>query len=50
MAEDVPSLDDCTREIKELRADINLLNLYNGLNLSMDQIRVILNFVDRPHT
>lgn len=42
MAEEVPSLDDCTREIRELRADINLLNLYNGLNLTMEQVKVIL--------
>jgi hypothetical protein len=42
MSEEVPSLGDCTREIRELRADINLLNLYNGLNLTMEQVKVIL--------
>ncbi len=36
------SLDEIYAEISELRADINLLNLYNGMNLTIDQIEVIL--------
>lgn len=36
------TLDECDREIGELRADINLLNLYNGLNLTSKQIEIIL--------
>lgn len=37
-----PDLDACYREIRELRADINLLNLYNGMHLTIDQVEVIL--------
>jgi len=36
------TLDACYQEISELRADINLLNLYNGLNLTTKQIEGIL--------
>jgi hypothetical protein len=35
-------LDACLAEIHELEADINLLNLVNGLHLTKEQIQVIL--------
>lgn len=45
-AEDAcPSCEDvdaCLAEIHELEADINLLNLINGLHLTQDQIKAIL--------
>ncbi len=41
-AAETMTLDECYREIRALRADINLLNLYNGLNLTVDQVEVIL--------
>ncbi len=39
---ELPDLDTCYREIRELRADINLLNLYNGMHLTVEQIEIIL--------
>jgi hypothetical protein len=40
-------LDACLHEIHELEADINLLNLINGLHLTEEQIRVILKAAGR---
>ena len=41
-AKETMTLEACYQEISALRADINLLNLYNGLNLTTKQIDAIL--------
>jgi len=40
--EDKKNLDECIYEVRELEADINILNLVNGLHLTDNQIKVIL--------
>jgi hypothetical protein len=39
---DVEALDACLREVRDLKADITLLNLINGMHFSREQLREIL--------